>query len=107
MSCKIIMTKTAKEDLRDISLYLYDQTKNLKIARAFINELFAKCKTLEEFPERGSLSKDRFLLSLGFRFLTHKESLIFYYYKIEENSVFITSILNSKRDYGRIFKRFL
>ena len=41
MSCKIIMTKTAKEDLRDISLYLYDQTKNLKIARAFINELFA------------------------------------------------------------------
>lgn len=107
MSLKIIMIKTAKEDLRTTSFYIYDQTKNLKTARAFINELLDKCKTLEEFPKRGTLSKDRFLLSLGFRFLAHKEYLIFYYYKAEENSVFITSILNPKRDYARIFKRLL
>ncbi len=106
MNCRII-TATAKEDLREIALYIAEQSKDKALAARFIGELREKCKILEQFPESGSLPKDRVLISSGYRFLVHKNYLIFYLYEKEENTVYIMAFFNAKRDYMRVMKKFL
>ena len=101
------MTVTAKEDLRKIALYIYEQSKDKGIAVRFINELKERCEVLRSFPECGSIPNDRALMSNGYRFLVHKSYLIFYLYKEEENTVYIMAVFNGKLDYMRVMKRFL
>ena len=77
------------------------------IAIRFVSELREKCKILEQFPESGSLPKDRVLKSAGYRFLVHKEYLIFYLYDAGENIAHIVSIFHTKRDYMKVMKKFI
>lgn len=105
--CIVKMTETAKADLRQIAFYIADQSKDKNIAIRFVGELQDKCKILESFPESGSIPKDRVLMSNGHRFLVHKEYLIFYLYKKEENTVYVMAIFNAKRDYMKVMKKFI
>lgn len=107
MNCRIKITATAKEDLREIALYIAEQSGDKAFAARFVGELREKCKILEQFPESGSHPKDRVLISSGYRFLVHKNYLIFYLYEKEENAVYIMAFFNAKRDYMRVMKRFL
>lgn len=107
MSCKVVFTDTAKLDLRDIAVYLADLSKDKNLAVRFVLELREKTKILEQFPECGSIPRDRVLKSSGYRFLTHKEHLLFYLYDKEANTVYILAVFNGKRDYMRVMKRFL
>lgn len=107
MNCQVKFTATAKEDLRGIAYYIAEQSKDKEIAARFIKQLQEKCKILEEFPESGALPKDRVMMSAGYRFLVHKEYLIFYNYEKAENTAYILAVFNAKRDYMRVMKRFL
>ena len=107
MSCRVKITATAKEDLRNIALYIADQSKDKAIAANFVKELSDRCKILEEFPESGSIPKDRIMLSAGYRYLTHKDYLVFYKYEREENTAYVLAVFNEKRDYMRVMKKFL
>lgn len=78
MHYKIVVTDTAKQDLRNIVLYIADESKNKDIARDFVNELRAKTKVLEAYPNSGAIPDDRVLKSLGYRFLVHKDYMLFY-----------------------------
>ena len=49
MSFKIKFTDTAKEDLRNIAIYIAEQSKDKKIAIDFVNELREKTKFLRPF----------------------------------------------------------
>lgn len=107
MSCRVKLTATAKEDLRSIALYIAEQSKDKGVATRFVTELQEKCKILEQFPESGSIPKDRIMMSAGYRFLVHKEYLIFYSYVKEENTAYVLAVFNAKRDYMRVMKKFL
>lgn len=107
MSCKIVFTDTAKSDLRDIAVYLADLPKDKNLAIRFVRELQEQTKILEQFPESGAIPRDRVLKSNGYRFLVHKEYLLFYLYEKEVNTVYIMDIFNGKRDYMRVMKKFL
>ncbi len=107
MNCQIKFTDTAKSDLREIAFYIAENAKDKNIAIRFVSELREKCKILEQFPESGSLPKDRVLKSAGYRFLVHKEYLIFYLYDAEENIAYIVSIFHTKRDYMKVMKKFI
>ena len=107
MNCQIKLTATAKEDLKGIALYIYEQSKDKNIAGRFIKELQEKCDVLKEFPKIGAIPKDRVLMSSGYRFLAHKDYLIFYHYEKSENTVYILAVFNAKRDYTRVMKKFL
>ena len=107
MSCRVKLTATAKADLRSIALYLAEQSKDKEVAARFVSELQQTCNILEQFPESGSIPKDRVLMSTGYRFLVHKEYLIFYSYEKAEETAYILAIFNAKRDYMRVMKRFL
>ena len=107
MSCQVVFTDTAKSDLRDIALYLAELSKDKNLAIRYVKEIQEKTKILEQFPESGAIPKDRVLKSNGYRFLAHKDYLLFYLYRREENTAYIMAIFNGKRDYMRVMKKFL
>lgn len=107
MSFKIKFTDTAKEDLRNIAIYIAEQSKDKKIAIDFVNELREKTKILETFPECGAIPDDRIMKNSNYRFLVCKEYLIFYYYGSEDNTSYVLAVFNSKRDYSRVMRRFV
>ena len=107
MKTAIRFTDTAKEDLRNIAVYLAEQAGAKEPAIRFVNELREKVRILESFPESGSIPDDRILKSAGFRFLVCKEYLIFYQYDKKENAVYLLAFFNAKRDYTRVMRRFV
>ena len=107
MSCQIVFTDTAKSDLREIALSLAELTKDKALAVRFVTELRERTKILEQFPESGSIPRDRVLKSLGYRFLGHKDYLLFYLYQREEDTAYITAIFHGKRDYMRVMRKYL
>ena len=107
MNCQILFTDTAKSDLRDIAFYLADLSKDMNLAIRFVKELQERAIILEQFPEIGSIPKDRVLKSQGYRFLVHKDYLLFYLYEKAENKVYILAVFNGKRDYMRVMRKFL
>lgn len=107
MNCRIVFTETAKIDLRDIAVYIADFSKDKELAVRFVKEIQEKTRILEQFPESGAIPKDRILKSNGYRFLVHKDYLLFYQYEKAENTAYILSVFNGKRDYMRVMKKFL
>ena len=107
MNCRIVFTDTAKSDLRDIAVYLAELSKDKKLAIRFLKELQEKTSILEQFPESGAIPKDRVLKSNGYRFITHKDYLLFYLYEKAENTAYVMSVFNGKRDYMRVMKKLL
>lgn len=107
MSCQIVFTETAKSDLRDIAIYIADLSKDKVLAIRFVKELQEQTMVLEQYPECGAIPKDRVLKSNGYRFLSHKDYLLFYQYAKTNNTVYVMAIFNGKRDYMRVMKKFL
>ena len=107
MSFKVKYTDTAKDDLRNIATYIAERSKSKATAINFVNELREKTKILESFPESGAIPDDRIMKNSDYRFLVHKEYLIFYHYASNDNTSYILSIFNSKRDYSRVMRRFI
>ena len=107
MKTGIVFSDTAREDLRNIAVYLAEQAGEKEPAIRFVNDLREKVKVLETFPESGAIPNDRILKSAGYRFLVHKEYLIFYQYDRRENTVYLQAFFNAKRDYTRFMRRFV
>lgn len=107
MSCKIVFTDTAKADLRGLAFYIADRAQDRNIAIRFVKEFRETTKILERFPESGAIPKDRVLKSSGYRFLSHKDYLLFYLYKKEEDTAYVMAVFNGKRDYMRAMKKYL
>ena len=107
MNYKVVMTETAIEDLREIARWIAQQSKDIEIAKRFINELRQECLKLDTFPGIGLLPRDRVLKSHDFRFIVYKDYLIFYITNEETKTVDIMSILNSKQDYMQVMRQFI
>ena len=105
MKWNVLMTDTAKDNLREIALYLYDQSGDAEIAASFVMELQEQCLALESFPERGAIPKDYVLKALGYRYLTYKHYLIFYMTDVKTQSVSIHAFFNEKADYFRHMRK--
>ncbi|MCM1368700.1 MAG: type II toxin-antitoxin system RelE/ParE family toxin [Roseburia sp.] len=102
MKYAVVFTDTAKSDLRNIAVYIVEQSKDKEIAKRFVKELSEQCAPLEEFPQIGALPKDRVLVSSGYRFLVHKEYLIVYSVDESNGKVYIQAVFNAKKDYTRM-----
>lgn len=104
MSWQMIMTDTAKSDLREIALWIYEQSGDADPAASFVSVLREKCRLLETQPESGAVPKDYVLKSLGYRYLTYKHYLIFYLAEPSDKKVYIHAFFNEKMDYFRVIK---
>ena len=107
MSYTVVLTDTAKQDIREIAIWVAEQSKDIEIAKRFVKELRDECKKLNAFPGIGSIPNDRMLKSLGYRFVVYNDYLVFYLVDEEHKIVNVLAILNSKRDYMRVMKRYI
>lgn len=107
MKYSIEFTETAKTDLKDIALYIAEVSKNKESAKSFVKELADQCIRLEDFPFSGAIPKDRLIRSAGYRFLVHKEYLIFYTIEESGANVYVEAIFNAKKDYTRVIKKLI
>ena len=105
MSWQVIMTDTAKSDLREITLWIYEQSGEPETAISFVTALRDKCRSLESQPESGAIPKDYVLKSLGYRYLIYKHYLVFYLTAISEKRVYIYAFFNEKLDYFRYMRK--
>lgn len=99
MSYQVRITETAKQDLREIAFYIAGHSMDNDIAKRFIMELRDQCNRLMDFPQGGALAKDRILRSFDFRYILHKDYLIFYSIDEAQKIVSVLAIFNSKKDY--------
>lgn len=107
MSYQVRITETAKQDLREIAFYIAERSMNYETAKRFVVELQEQCNRLVEFPQGGALPKDRILRSLDFRYIVHKDYLIFYSIDEAQKIVSVLAIFNSKKDYLRVLRKFI
>ena len=105
MNWNVLMTDTAKQDLREIALSIYEKSGDAEIAASFVTELREQCLGLEAFPERGAVPKDYVLKALGYRYLAYKHYLIFYLMDDTEHNVYIHAFFNEKQDYFRYMRK--
>lgn len=96
---QIIMTDTAKSDLREIAFGIYEVSKDPDTAVRFVMELEDHCSILNSQPESGAVPKDYVLKALGYRILVYKHYLVFYITNHDENTVSIHAVFNEKLDY--------
>ena len=102
---QIIMTDTAKSDLREIALGIYETSKDLDTAVSFVKELEDQCSILDLQPETGAVPKDYVLKALGYRFPVYKHYLIFYITNPDEKKVIIHAVFNEKMDCFRFMRK--
>ena len=104
MKYSLNITDTAKSDLREIAIYIAEQSQSKDVALKFLDELLACCNRLIDFPQSGAYPKDYVLKNLGYRYLVHGDYLVFY--TLDDNAYIanIVAIFNSKKDYMRVLK---
>ena len=102
MSCKVVFTDTAKDDLLEIACGIAELSMDKNLAIRFVRELQQETARLEQFPESGAVPRDRVLKSGGDRFLVHGDYLLFYLYEKEKNAVYVMAVFNGKRDDLRV-----
>jgi plasmid stabilization system protein ParE len=95
---RVVLTQAARADLREIGHWI--ARDNVDQAIAFVRQLRAKCFELSVqpllFPVADEIGPD-------IRKRTHGRYLILY--RIRSDRVEILRILNSARDYPRLFKK--
>ena len=102
---KVIMTDTAKSDLREIALGIVELSGDAETAARFVMELQGACSILESQPESGAVPRDYIMKAMGYRFLIHKHYLVFYLTDAAAEAVYIHAIFNEKLDYFRYMRR--
>ena len=92
----IVFSKKSNADLLSIAAFIY--LNNPDHSKTFTQELVERCKSLMDMPRAYPLV-ERYKKS-DVRRCTHGDYLIFY--RISENSIIVTRILNGARDYNSL-----
>lgn len=102
---QVIMTDTAKSDLREIAFGILEASGDPDTAVNFVMELEEQCRVLRSIPEAGAIPKDYVLKALGYRYLAHKHYLVFYLTDAAAHKVYIHAFFNEKLDYFRFMRK--
>ena len=98
---KVVYTETARADLKDIYRYISRVLSAPDAARALTERLLHEARSLEEMPERQPLWRDEPWRSLGVRFITVKNYVLFYIADQETETVTIVRVMYGGRDINR------
>lgn len=101
----LIFTETARQNYLDIGRYIAEESKSIDVAIKFIQKLQKETERLKDLPNSGILPKDRFLLSVGYRFLVCGDYLTFYKIDEIEKKVIICAVINGKRNYKKFLRK--
>ncbi|MDQ3193468.1 MAG: type II toxin-antitoxin system RelE/ParE family toxin [Bacteroidota bacterium] len=91
MAYKIVWTKNAREDLKEIVSYL-TETWSFETAQNFITELYSKLDILSNYPYSGRPSLNKNIRKI----LITKHNYL--YYKIEDDKVRLLDFFDNRQD---------
>ena len=100
MKYKVVIDPKAKQDLKEIFVYVA-LNKNFALANKLLDAIEEACYNLEEFPKRGHIPFE--LLSTGIkRYLEIHLKQYRIIYELDESSVYIHFILDGIRNIQEI-----
>jgi Plasmid stabilization system protein len=96
------ITATAFEDLKSIALHIKDELKEPLAAEKLIARIKGLVFSLDTFPHRHELVRDKILAKQGYRPLYVENHIVFYIVSDENKRVDILRVLYAKRDWMRL-----
>lgn len=97
---KVFVTEKARNDLRSIREYISVDLDNEKSAVKIVGNIVNKIGQLGDMPEIGASLSSRVSIKTNYRYLVCGNYNIFY--RIEDSTVKIIRILNSRRNFMAI-----
>lgn len=94
MTRALRFTKAARENFREISEFVTEQSSSEDVAESFASQLAERCRRIATLP--GTLGTARPELRTEIRSTPHKDYLIFFRY--ERDAVEIVNVLHGSRD---------
>lgn len=95
MKRSVRVLRRAQSDLQQI--YDFVAREAPRRAGSFIDELLHAIESLETMADRGARPRDPTLRDLGYRFLVHRDYLVFY--KVLKRQVRVYRVLRGSRAY--------
>ena len=104
MSYRVVFAELALLDLDSASEYIKIKLCNMLAAERLVERFFSEAGSLDFFPTRFPLCKDKILRTWGIRFVPVGKYLLFYVVKEEEKTVYVIRFLYSRRDWQKILR---
>jgi len=103
---KIEIVDPAKNDLREIGLYIAVDLQSPEAAMKRLDLIDEKIQSLKKMPAKHTLVQDNFLAAQGYRMVVAKSHLIFFLISNDETPkrVYIMRVLYARRNWTRILK---
>ena len=101
---ELIISDSAKSDIREALSYIKNTLFNPKAAEELADMIEEEISALAQFPLSGTPVPDQFLADYGFRFLLIKNYKAYYIADKNKKTVNIIRFLHSSRDYENILK---
>ena len=99
---KIVIERTAENDLNDILSYISNTLHEPTIAKKLYNEIKEKFSNLKNMPHRHKIVNEEPYRSIGVRMLLIENYIAFYVVDEEHKTVHIFRILYKRRDWQQI-----
>lgn len=99
---KIVIERTAENDLNDILSHISNTLHEPTIAKKLYNEIKEKFSNLKNMPHRHKIVNEEPYRSLGIRMLLIENYIAFYVVDEEHKTVHIFRILYNRRDWQQI-----
>ncbi len=96
---RVFMTRSAAEDLTDISIYIRDEIREPVTAIKLVEKIKVAVMSLALYPMRHNLVADEHLAAQGFRKIIIDNYIAFYIVSEKEQIVTVVRILYGKRDW--------
>lgn len=96
---KIKLSIKAKDDLKDIVLYIKNNLNEPAIANKYAKIIREEIQTLEYFPQKFAMIDDKFVKDLKIRKLSVKNYIVFYRVNEEKKFVNVERILYSESNW--------
>ncbi len=101
---KLVLTKSALQDIRTAALYISDTLMNKEAANRLLDAVDEKICALAETPYINPLVRDSILASSGVRFQLVNNYMAFYIVHEDTKTVSVIRFQHSRRDWISLLK---
>lgn len=102
MKYEILRTAKADEQLRDIILYIAEDSGDVDVALRYLDKLENAITNLSEFPYIGVKPRYSILQRQGYLVLIVERHLVFYKVDEMEKAVIVYAVVDSRMEYKNL-----
>lgn len=102
MKYRVMRTDRAQDQIRDIIMYIAEESGSRKTALRYLDKLEKAVLSLGDFPYIGPEPRYSILRNQGYRVLVVGKHLVFYKVNEEEKVVMIYAVVDNRREYRHL-----